>query len=182
RDLDSANESLMSLNIHLEELVDERTYELHKEKEIVESQHEEIRKSLLYAKKIQASILPSQAHIRETLPDSFIYYLPKDIVSGDFYWFSQMNQKTIIAAIDCTGHGVPGAFMSIIGYTAMNYIVNERKITEPSTILKELDKQVKMSINQQSSNIEKSKDGMELGICVIDHQTKKLEFSGANRP
>jgi len=181
-DLDNANESLISLNNNLEELVHERTFQLNKEKEIVEVQNLEIKRSIQYAKRIQASILPTQSYIRQTLPDSFIYYHPKDIVSGDFYWFTQIGHKAVIAAVDCTGHGVPGAFMSIIGYTALNYIINDRKILEPSIILKELDKQVTMSINQQGSNIENSTDGMELGICVIDFQTKKIEYSGANRP
>lgn len=180
--LDKANESLMGLNNHLEELVDERTYELNREKEIVEVQNLEIKKSIQYAKRIQASILPSLSYIKQTLTDSFVLYQPKDIVSGDFYWFTKIGSKAIIAAVDCTGHGVPGAFMSIIGYTALNYIVNDKRIMEPSVILKELDKQVKISINQQGANIENSYDGMELGICVIDYEQGKLEFSGANRP
>jgi PAS domain S-box-containing protein len=180
--LDKANESLMGLNNHLEELVDERTFELNREKEIVEVQNLEIKKSIQYAKRIQTSILPSLSYIRETLPDSFVYYQPKDIVSGDFYWFTKIGAKVIIAAVDCTGHGVPGAFMSIIGYTALNYIVNDKRILEPSVILKELDKQVKISINQQGADIENSYDGMELGVCVIDVQQGILEFSGANRP
>ena len=103
-------------------------------------------------------------------------------MSGDFYWFTQIGHKAVIAAVDCTGHGVPGAFMSIIGYTALNYIINDKKILEPSVILKELDKQVRTSINQQGANIENSTDGMELGISVIDFQTNKIEYSGANRP
>ncbi len=181
--LDKANESLMGLNNHLEELVDERTFELNKEKEIVEIQNLEIKKSIQYAKRIQTSILPSVSYIKQHLPDSFILYQPKDIVSGDFYWFTNIDSKLIIAAVDCTGHGVPGAFMSIIGYTALNYIVNDKRILEPSVILKELDKQVKISINnQQGDNVENSYDGMELGICIIDYEQNKLEFSGANRP
>lgn len=180
--LDNANESLMSLNNRLEEIVDERTYELNKEKEVVEIQNLEIKKSIQYAKRIQSSILPSISYIKQSLPDSFVQYQPKDIVSGDFYWFSRIGSKVIIAAVDCTGHGVPGAFMSIIGYTALNYIVNDKRILEPSVILKELDKQVKISINQQGANRENSYDGMELGICVIDYEQFKIEFSGANRP
>ncbi|NBG66810.1 SpoIIE family protein phosphatase [Acidiluteibacter ferrifornacis] len=182
KDLDRANESLITLNNSLEELVQERTFQLNKEKEIVEIQNLEIKRSIQYAKRIQASILPTQSYIRQTLPDSFIYYHPKDIVSGDFYWFTQIGHKAVIAAVDCTGHGVPGAFMSIIGYTALNYIINDKKILEPSVILKELDKQVRTSINQQGANIENSTDGMELGISVIDFQTNKIEYSGANRP
>tara|TARA_R110002049_G_scaffold227347_7_gene399515 strand:- start:1137 stop:2855 length:1719 start_codon:yes stop_codon:yes gene_type:complete len=180
--LDKANESLMGLNNHLEELVDERTYELNREKEIVEIQNLEIKKSIQYAKRIQSSILPSVNYIKQAIPDSFVQYQPKDIVSGDFYWYTKIGNKVVIAAVDCTGHGVPGAFMSIIGYTALNYIVNDKRILEPSVILKELDKQVKISINQQGANTENSYDGMELGICVIDYEQAKLEFSGANRP
>lgn len=182
RDLDFANRELQDLNVNLEEKVDERTAELIKEKEIVEHQHREIKESINYAKRIQASILPPMQKVKDKLADSFIYYEPKDIVSGDFYWYEYTNPKSLFAVVDCTGHGVPGAFMSIIGYTQMNEIVSDQRITDPGVILRELDKRVKTALNQKKGSDTNSKDGMELGIITINHEQKKLEFSGAMRP
>ena len=114
---------------------------IHKEKERInelkleiEHKHKEIIDSVNYAKRIQEAILPDKREIIEKLPNSFILFKPRDIVSGDFYWFSFKNGKSIIAAVDCTGHGVPGAFMSMIGNTVLNQIVNEKGVTDPSQI------------------------------------------------
>ncbi len=182
RELDFANRELQDLNVNLEEKVKERTVELIKEKEIVEHQHLEIKESINYAKRIQASILPPMPKLKESLADSFIYYEPKDIVSGDFYWFERSIDKSLFAVVDCTGHGVPGAFMSIIGYTQLNEIVSDQKITDPGLILRELDKRVRTALNQKKGNDENSKDGMEMGIMTINHEQKKIEYAGAMRP
>jgi len=182
RDLDFANRELQDLNANLEEKVDERTSELSKEKEVVEKQHSEIKESINYAKRIQASILPPIKKVKDSLNDSFIYYQPKDIVSGDFYWFEKTDQKSLFAVVDCTGHGVPGAFMSIIGYTQLNEIVSDQKITDPGMILKELDKRVRTALNQRADNERNSKDGMELGVVTIHQDQKRIEFAGAMRP
>ena len=182
RDLDQVNKELLHLNATLEDKVDERTNDLVKEKELVELQHNEIRESIQYAKRIQASILPPLKKIKNGLPESFIYYEPKDVVSGDFYWYEELNKKSLFAVVDCTGHGVPGAFMSIIGYTQLNEIISEQKISTPGIILKELDKRVKLALNQNSKEDKNSKDGMELGIMMINYNQKKLEYSGAMRP
>lgn len=182
RELDFANRELQDLNVNLEEKVDERTSELMKEKEVVEHQHKEIKESINYAKRIQASILPPMQKVKDSLNDSFIYYEPKDIVSGDFYWFEKSKPKSLFAVVDCTGHGVPGAFMSIIGYTQLNEIVSDQRITDPGVILKELDKRVKTALNQTKGNDKNSKDGMELGIISINPEQKRLEYAGAMRP
>jgi PAS domain S-box-containing protein len=182
RDLDFANRELQDLNANLEVKVDERTSELMQEKEKVEQQHKEIKESINYAKRIQASILPPIKKVKDSLRDSFIYYEPKDIVSGDFYWFERTNGKSLFAVVDCTGHGVPGAFMSIIGYTQLNEIVSDQRITDPGKILKELDKRVRTALNQRKDNDRNSKDGMELGVLTIHHDQQRIEFAGAMRP
>ena len=182
RDLDQANKELLHLNATLEEKVNERTNDLVKEKELGETQHKEILESIQYAKRIQASILPPIKKIKTGFPESFIYYEPKDVVSGDFYWYEEVNKKPLFAVVDCTGHGVPGAFMSIIGYTQLNEIISEQKISTPGVILKELDKRVKLALNQNNKEAKNSKDGMELGIMMINYNQKKLEYSGAMRP
>lgn len=180
--LDQANKKLQQLNATLEEKVEERTLDLKKEKELVETQNKEIRESINYAKRIQASILPEQQKIKHYFPDSFIYYAPKDIVSGDFYWFSARKDRAILAVVDCTGHGVPGAFMSIIGYTQLNEIVSDQKIFDPGVILRELDKRVRIALNQNKATERNSKDGMELGILSVNFEHKKVEYAGAMRP
>lgn len=182
RELDFANKELSILNETLEEKVRERTLQLRKEMSLVETQHKEIKESIQYAKRIQASILPPIQKIKKGIGEFFIYYEPKDLVSGDFYWYEMVNNKPLFAVVDCTGHGVPGAFMSIIGYTQLNEIVSEGRITDPGVILKELNKRVKMALNQNSMNSKNSKDGMELGIISVNYQQSKLEYAGAMRP
>lgn len=182
RELDQANKDLKHLNATLEQKVEERTKQLQQEKDTVENQNKEITESINYAKRIQASILPSKHRIREQFPDSFIYYAPKDIVSGDFYWYDYSRNKAFFAVIDCTGHGVPGAFMSIIGYTQLNEIVSDQKITDPGVILKELDKRVRIALNQNTGADFNSKDGMELALISVNFEQKKIEFAGAMRP
>lgn len=181
-DLDIANKELTKLNTKLEDLVEIRTNELKKEKELVENQHKEIKESIQYAKRIQASILPSLKLVKQEFNDSFIFYEPKDVVSGDFYWFDQYENTSLLAVIDCTGHGVPGAFMSIIGYTQLNEIISDHHITTPGLILKELDRRVKIALNQNVSNEKYNKDGMELSLISYNKSLNKLEFSGAMRP
>ena len=179
--LDKANKKLRELNVTLENKVKERTQELIEEKELVDKQNRDITQSINYAKRIQISILPDTNTIKTNLPNSFIFYKPKDIVSGDFYWFQSFKSKVILAIVDCTGHGVPGAFMSIIGHTQLNQIIIENRIYEPGVILQELDKKVRTSLNQFKNNTG-ANDGMELGILSIDFETYKIDFAGAMRP
>ncbi len=181
RDLDQANKELNYLNTNLEEKVIQRTAQLKKEKEKVEFQNKEITESIRYAKRIQASILPSDEKIKNGFNDFFIYYEPKDIVSGDFYWFEEdEDNHPYLAIVDCTGHGVPGAFMSIIGYTQLNDIIKEKNSQDLGLLLEELDKRVQAALNQDKQM--SSKDGMELGIMSFDKKSKTLYYAGAMRP
>ncbi|MBI2271527.1 MAG: SpoIIE family protein phosphatase [Bacteroidetes bacterium] len=148
---------------------------------LLKEKTKKITDSINYAKYIQQSILPQESDIQKLLPHSFIYYQPRDIVSGDFYWVSAIGNKIVIAAVDCTGHGVPGAFMSLIGNTLLNEIINEKKIVEPSAVLELLHAGIFKSLNQNASEIN-CQDGMEMSLCVIDHQQKIIQFAGAMNP
>ena len=150
------------------------------QKRIIEQKNKHITDSIRYAKRIQDAILPSQDRIHQYLPDSFIFFRPLAIVSGDFYWFIHKEGKSIIAAVDCTGHGVPGAFMSMIGNTLLNKVVDTTKNTSPADILFNLRKGVIKAL-KQSDDIN-SKDGMDIALCVIDHEKKSLEYAGAFNP
>lgn len=181
-DLDQVNKELLLLNSTLEDKVEERTNELLREKEMAEVNNKEIKESIQYAKRIQASILPPLQRLKDGFIESFVYYEPKDVVSGDFYWYEKIKNKPLFAVVDCTGHGVPGAFMSIIGYTQLNEIVNQQSITDPGVILRELDKRVRIALHQNSMTARNSKDGMELGLIHVDYAQQRLEFAGAMRP
>jgi serine phosphatase RsbU (regulator of sigma subunit) len=152
-----------------------------KQKQIIEKQKEKIIDSINYAQLIQQSILIEESEIQKLLPDSFIYFLPKNIVSGDFYWFSAIGDKIILAAIDCTGHGVPGAFMSMIGNAMLNQIVNEKRIANPAEILRQLHLGVYEALHQNKEG-ELSGDGMDVGLCIIDYKNNELQYAGARNP
>ncbi len=156
-------------------------------------QNKHITDSIIYASKIQTAILPSNTKMSDILPNHFILFKPRDIVSGDFYWVKKIDQYTIIATADCTGHGVPGAFMSMLGIAFLNDIVYKRKITKPSVALEELRQQVKISVKQVPEDQENYNkidqyvncnvnDGMDIALCVIDTELKTLDYSGANSP
>jgi serine phosphatase RsbU (regulator of sigma subunit) len=166
-------------NTLLENKVAERTHELALKNELISYKNREITDSLIYAKRIQSAILPDIKLIYKALENAFIYYEPKDIVSGDFYGFSQKNNKVIIAAADCTGHGVSGAFMSMIGSSLFNQIINEKNVTTPSLILDDLNEGVIRSLKQRDSE---SNDGMDIALCSFDLDAGIVEYSGANRP
>jgi serine phosphatase RsbU (regulator of sigma subunit) len=145
----------------------------------IERKNKEITSSINYAKRIQESILPTDAKIMEGLPEHFIFFRPRDIVSGDFYWFTQRNGKIIIAALDCTGHGVPGAIMSMLGDSYLNQIIKLQGLTDPQHILDSLHINIGVALNQEESQ---NQDGMDIAICVIDKEKKTMEFAGAGRP
>lgn len=153
---------------------------LTEQNEIIEENHRNITDSIRYAEKIQHSILPREESIRKHLPDSFVYFKPKDIVSGDFYWFTTSGDKIIIAAIDCTGHGVPGALMSMLGNSLLNRIVNDLGITEPAEILSELRIGVIASLKKNGTD--SANGGMDMALCTIDKNEKVLKYAGAFNP
>ena len=172
---------LESYTYELEEKVKERTEKIEKQKEEIEEQKKHIMDSIYYARRIQNAILPSFSLIDTYLKDYFILYLPKDIVSGDFYWMNGVDNLCMIAAVDCTGHGVPGAFMSIVGFNQLNYAVSVKKARSAATIMDELNAGVINTLNENLSE-NSIKDGMDMALCIINLEERKLEFAGANNP
>jgi serine phosphatase RsbU (regulator of sigma subunit) len=160
----------------LEGKVKERTIKLEEANEELADRNKDITDSIRYAQRIQMSILPPEIPFDNT----FVLFKPKDIVSGDFYWMTSVDSKEIIAAIDCTGHGVPGAFMSFIGYSSLNEVVKEKGITKPSSILDQLNEEVVMALNLKGQ--EGIKDGMDLALISYDKNTSELEYAGAYNP
>ena len=149
-----------------------------KNKDIIEK-NRNITDSIRYAKKIQTAFLPKKENIEDLLPNSFILYLPRDIVSGDFYWIRKIDNLQVIIIADCTGHGVPGAFLSILGTTLLNDIIVSKKIIKPNEILDELRVAVINSLNQYGTTNE-NKDGMDVSVCIYNPENNILEYSGAN--
>ncbi|HLP14579.1 MAG TPA: two-component regulator propeller domain-containing protein [Flavobacteriales bacterium] len=143
--------------------------------------NKDITDSIHYAKKIQEAILPSTSVLSNNFPDSFIFYRPRDIVSGDFFWFTRVKKTFVVACADCTGHGVPGAMMTMIGNEFLHQIINNAMVTGPDTALKLLDKQITRAMHNESSEKE-TKDGMDIGLCTINTETLYMQFSGANIP
>ncbi len=172
----------------LEMKVMERTEEVVRQKEEVERQsrkvvelYKNVTDSIRYAKRLQESILPPDRRLKELLPDSFVYYRPKDIVSGDFYWIEKVEDKVVFAAVDCTGHGVPGAFMSLIGHNGLNQAVKERGRSRPSEVLKDLNKIAYDALHKDREQY-LVRDGMDMALCALDPRKKVLEYAGANCP
>lgn len=169
----------------LEEKVRERTYEIQSQKneiehqrDIIEIKNANITSNIRYASHIQNAVLPPIEFINKLLPDNFIFSKPKDIVSGDFYWITERNNKIIFAVADCTGHGVSGAFMSLLGITLLNEIVNIQGITRSDAIVTNLREGVIHALQQSRKDITTS-DGMDIALCVLDKDEKKIQFTGA---
>jgi len=149
-------------------------------KKEIETKHFQVTSSIQYTQRIQNTILPSNKEIKRYLPQSFILWKPRYIVSGDFYWFHAIDDfNFFIAVVDCTGHGVPGAFMSMIGYLLLNQIVVEEKVYNPAQILENMHVRVRKILKQESG---KTMDGMDVGLCKIDIKKNIVTFSGAKRP
>ncbi|HQW04907.1 MAG: SpoIIE family protein phosphatase [Flavobacteriales bacterium] len=172
----------------LEMKVIERTEEVVRQKQEVEHQsrkvvelYKNVTDSIRYAKRLQDSILPPEKRMRELLPESFVYYRPKDIVSGDFYWMERVDDRIAFAAVDCTGHGVPGAFMSLIGHNGLNQAVKEQGRSRPSDVLKVLNKLAFEALHKDREQF-LVRDGMDMALCNYDPAKKVLEYSGANSP
>jgi serine phosphatase RsbU (regulator of sigma subunit) len=155
-----------------------RHVELKEAYDLIDEKNKDITASINYASRIQRAMLPDPAEIEGLSDNCFILYLPKDIISGDFYWFSKIGEKLIVVAADCTGHGVPGALMSMLGISFLEEIVNNREITESGDILNELRKEVERALHQKGFG-DKAKDGMDISLCVIDKSQKTLQYSGA---
>jgi phosphoserine phosphatase RsbU/P len=170
-------DNLLRLPISIENVMNRKTIEkLHRRLEIV---HREVQDSINYAKMIQSAMLPDTAQLKESFPNSFIFFRPKDVLSGDFYWFKKINNHFVITVADCTGHGVPGSLLSMIGFNMLYEAVTGRKLRQPSDILDNLRRQFQR-IRQQSTVA--INDGMDVACCAIDLEHGRMTYSGANRP
>lgn len=155
--------------------------EIEAQNDYITKQNQEMTQSIEYARRIQTAVMPNKEKVNSILPEHFILFKPRDIVSGDFYWMSKRDGKIIVAAADCTGHGVPGAFMSMLGISFLNEIVNVKNETKPDVILNNLRDSIKSTLSQTGKEGE-SKDGMDIALCAIDMQAKTIEFAGAYNP
>ena len=154
--------------------------ELEKKSNVIAKQNQNFVASVNYAQRIQSALLGGTQDIKHVFKDGFIFFEPKDIVSGDFYWYAQLDQQRKVAIVaDCTGHGVPGAFMSLLGITTLNEIILQRNITTPSEILNQLHQAIQNTLKQQSTQ---NRDGMDITVAVIDEGVGTLEFAGAKNP
>jgi ligand-binding sensor domain-containing protein/serine phosphatase RsbU (regulator of sigma subunit) len=170
------------VQLYLETELDARTSVVIKQKGEIELQNIEITDSINYAKRIQTSILPDISKLKDSFKDAFILFHPRDIVSGDFYWFDKLSdEKFILVCADSTGHGVPGAFMSMIGSTLLQDIVTRKRISKPSEILTLLDKQIFSTLNQ-NDELGVSNDGMDVVVCEFNIKTRHVRFASAMRP
>jgi len=165
---------LKEVNQNLEKIVEQRTHQ-------IEQQRRNITDSIQYASRIQSALMLPSGELDRLLPSHFILNKPKDIVSGDYYWVSLRNNRMIVAVADCTGHGVPGAFMSIMGINFLNEIVSRTEILKANEILDELREHLIRSLGQTGQKDE-TRDGMEMALCIIDLENNQLQFSGAFRP
>jgi two-component system, sensor histidine kinase LadS len=145
----------------------------------IEKQNKDITASISYASRIQSAMLPTESEIAKWFKNYFIFFRPRDIVSGDFYWFHYKDNKIFISAIDCTGHGVPGAFMSMIADSLLNSIIVEKSIYEPAQILQEMNTNIRRALKQSTSD---NRDGMDMALCVLDIDAKVLKYAGAHNP
>jgi len=172
---------LKRINITLKQkrIIEIQKKVVEQQKNLVEERNKQVTDSINYAKRIQNAILPPTKFIKEHLPESFIFYLPKDIVAGDFYWMEVMDDMVLFAVCDCTGHGVPGAMVSVVCHNALNRAVREFKLTQPSSILNKTLEIVKESFEKSEDEI---KDGMDLVLCCLNKNDLRLQFAGANNP
>jgi len=160
---------------------DKASREVEKQRQELAIKNKNITDSIQYAKKIQEALLPSHDIIKKLLPDSFILFKPKDIVSGDFYWLTEKKNKVFVSAVDCTGHGVPGAFMSLIGFKILENIIKVQGVEKPSEILNILSMGIENTFHRDEEDY-LLKDGMDLAFCAYDREKKLLEYAGAFNP
>ena len=184
-------DEIQRLRMEIETLKDEiesQKEELETRRDLAENQRDEITAqqkeltdSIKYASRIQSSLMPGSELFKKSFSDYFILNKPKDIVSGDFYWISEIGSETVVAVVDCTGHGVPGAFMSMLGIGLLNEIVNEKNIVQPNLILNNLRDRVIKSLTQSGGDNE-TMDGMDIALITLDRENFTLQYSGANNP
>jgi serine phosphatase RsbU (regulator of sigma subunit) len=166
---------------NLNRIIKTQTAKIQQQKDEIAIKNKEITDSIYYAKRIQDAIMPSNEYIKNMFEESFVLFKPKDIVSGDFYWANLRDNNAIIAAVDCTGHGVPGAFMSVMGNGYLNDIIVDSKINEPNEILNRMRNGIIKAL-KQSGEIGESKDGMDISLAHINKVSLILQYAGANNP
>jgi serine phosphatase RsbU (regulator of sigma subunit) len=149
------------------------------QREELELKNKSITDSLNYAQRIQEALLPSEDYFRKHFKESFILYMPRDIISGDFYWIGDKNDRVFVVAADCTGHGVPGALMSMIGHDMLEKSIDSDSIEHPSEVLDIMSKGIEKTFNREKNVGSIIRDGMDIGLCVVDKKNRKIEFSGA---
>ncbi|HAA24022.1 MAG TPA: hypothetical protein DCP28_36555 [Cytophagales bacterium] len=158
---------------------------IEEQKEALAQRDRDVTDSITYARRIQQAILPQEESIHHRISDFFIYYQPRDIVSGDFYWFQEKDGYMYMAAVDCTGHGVPGAFMSMIGYTLLNERLAAMDTPTPGELLAELHRSVQKALRQSEyaeNQLDRPLDGMDIALCRYEPAKRELWFAGARRP
>jgi len=170
---------LADQNFTLEKQVKERTAEIHEQKKVIEEKNKDIIDSINYAKRIQAAMLPEESVFNQIFANSFVIYEPRDIVSGDFYYATEINDKKLIIAADCTGHGVPGALMSMVGCNIINKLAHENGIVDPKQLIESLHVQLRQALKQDLAG-SVNRDGMDVAAVLIEG--KKITYAGANRP
>ncbi|MDA3867476.1 MAG: SpoIIE family protein phosphatase [Salinivirgaceae bacterium] len=163
------------------ELYEIRLNELLANHEIIKQQKDSILDSIRYAKRIQDAALPPESLIEKSLPDHFVLFKPRDIVSGDYYWMTQIKNKVVVVIADCTGHGIPGAFMSMLGISILNQYINTNSLMAANEILKHLRESIKTSLRQHDYSTD-NRDGMDMALMIFDFESKKMEYAGANNP
>jgi serine phosphatase RsbU (regulator of sigma subunit) len=155
--------------------------EIQKQRDKIEKQRKSLTDSIRYAGNIQKAILPANEVFQRILPNSFVLFKPRDIVSGDFFWITKKGHKIVVVAGDCTGHGVPGAFMSILGITYLNEITSNENLPNANRILNFLREKIMKALHQTGDELEQ-RDGMDLALYVVDYERNELQFAGANNP
>lgn len=166
----------------LQKALNEKTREVIAQKDEIEKKNKDITDSIRYAKRIQDAILPSINKLKDVFPESFIFFQPRDIVSGDFYWFELYGNKLIVACADATGHGVPGAFMSMIGNTLLKDIISRSEVTSPAHALAALELETKILLHQFDDDPDQTNDSIDLIVCEIDIETFFVRFCSTKRP
>jgi len=177
-DFKEKNKKLWELSIAVHKEKDR----IDKLKNEIERRHDEVTKSITYAQRIQKALLPTSKILGIRFSDYFILWKPRDIVSGDFYWLKRLDNTTVIVAADCTGHGVPGAFMSLLGISFLDDILTKDKTLKSHQILDRLREMIKLALQQDASKKRHASDGIDMGICIINHKTLEIDFAGANNP
>jgi ligand-binding sensor domain-containing protein/serine phosphatase RsbU (regulator of sigma subunit) len=181
RQLKSREKKLSAEVAERTRVLNKRTRQLEHAHDVIKEKNRNILDSIRYARRIQQAILPAADRMRMVLEDYFIIFKPRDIVSGDFYWFGQNEDNYFIAAVDCTGHGVPGALLSMIGNMMLNEIVSEKSLSDPAQLLSNLHQGVRSALKQENREA-MADDGMDVGVCMFDLKKGKITFAGAGRP